>query len=629
MPHGKIISKLWPLIIVAVALLQYANTWRHDYAWDDKLVITGNEYTRKGTAGLLEIFTKRVSVPYKNEYRPVPQSLFAIEYDVFKANPHVAHFFNTLWYALTCLIVYVFVGFCFPHFHKVFPFLVALLFAVHPLHVEVVANIKSRDEILSLLFGLASVMLLVLALERMSWRFLVAGLFAFVLAFLSKSNAVTLLPIVILVAWFRSHEVRPSRKLLITSMVIAACSVSLVILIRYLQNTTASDSSMQLNSTVLNNIFLWTTRPETITPTSLVIILRYIRLFLVPHPLIHLYGYNQIPLSTWGNVGPWVVVLGILTFAWIVIKRRQRKSLLVFGVLFSTITYSPYSNLFFYAPDTMADRYMFIPSVGLAILFVAALFRFAGLNFQLPDFRQIRLKVAFAVFALFLGALSVRTYIGNRDWHDDFTLIFNRIQYMENNAAAQAVYASMLQREGAELTAPELKQQKRVAAMKAYTRAIEIYPDFYWAWISIGKLFAEQKIYDKAELAFLRAQQIEPLGSEVYICLGTLHLAQQDPNVATLYLERAVLLNSEDEEAYVMLGKTYLQTNEIENLGSMVTTARKWFPDNVDLEALQATYYFRKQEYRQAVELARSVRSKDPGNILALVILSSPVAQQY
>ena len=629
MRYGKLVPGLWPLLIFAVAFLQYANTLPHEYAWDDKLVITGNDYTKKGTAGLVEIFTKRVSVPYKNEYRPVPQALFAIEYDLFEANPHAAHFFNAFWYAVTCLLLYFFVGFSFPYFHKVFPFLVGLLFVVHPLHVEVVANIKSRDEILTLLFGLSAVMLLVVALEKMSWKYLIAGLFAFLLAFLSKTNAVTLLPIIILVAWFRSKDPRPSRKLVITTVGIAICSASLIALIRYWHNTVADESNVQLNSTVLNNIFLWTTRPHTITPTALVIIFRYIRLFLYPHPLIHLYGYDQIPLSTWGDVGPWLIVMGLIAFGWFMITNWRRKSLLIFGVLFFAITYSPYSNLFFYAPDTMADRYMFIPSVGLAILFVGVLFWLAGLDFHHPDFNPIKAKAAIAIFGLLLGALFVRTYIGNRDWHDDFTLIFNRIQYMENNAAAQVIYGSMLQRESTELTVPELNQRKLVAAMRAFTRAVEIYPDFYWAWISIGKLFAEQKLYDKAELAFLRAQQIEPMGPDVYLYLGTLRLAQHDPNIATLYLENAVLLNPEDEEAYVMLGKTYLQTNEIENLGSMVSTARKWFPQNIELEALQATYYFRKQDYQQAVRLARSVRSRDPGNILALAILSSPVAQKY
>lgn len=629
MSYHKVIPKLLPAVIFALAFLQYANTLAHDYAWDDKLVITNNEYTKKGTAGLVEIFSKRVSVPYKNEYRPIPQALFAVEYELFEANPHAGHFFNVLWYALTCLLVYFFVRFSFPTVHKLFAFLVALLFVVHPLHVEVVANIKSRDEILTLFFGLAAVRLLVMAYERMSWKFLSAGLLVFVLAFLSKNNAVTLLPIVILVAWYRSKETRISRKLVITTMAIAFCSAGLIGLIRYLHNTASDENQMQLNSTVLNNIFLWSAHPHTITPTALVIICRYLRLFLYPQPLIHLYGYDQVPLNRWVDLSTWAVVLGLLCLGWVTITTWRRKSLLVFGVLFFVITYSVYSNLFFYAPDTMADRYLFIPSIGLAILLVGGLFWLAGLDLRSPMVNTMKAKVVVVLFTLFLGGLFVRTYSGNRDWHDDYSLIFRRIKYMENNAAAQAIYGSMLERQSAEQRVPELKQQKRVAAMRAYTRAVEIYPDFYWAWISIGKLFAEQQIYDKAELAFLRAQQIEPLGADVYLCLGTLRLAEHDPKIATMYLEKAVLLNTSDEEAYVLLGKTYLQANEIDNLGSMVATAREWFPNNLELQALQATYYFRKEDYRQAVELARTVMAKDPRNILALSILSSPVAQKF
>jgi cytochrome c-type biogenesis protein CcmH/NrfG len=61
----------------------------------------------------------------------------------------------------------------------------------------------------------------------------------------------------------------------------------------------------------------------------------------------------------------------------------------------------------------------------------------------------------------------------------------------------------------------------------------------------------------------------------------------------------------------------------------MAATAHKWFPDNVDIEALLATYYFRTRDDRQAFELARTVIAKDPHNILALTILSSPRAQEF
>src|SRR5215472_3774198 len=81
----------FPLIVFLSACLQYINTVSYDYAWDDKLAITANAYTKKGVRGLPEIFTKRVSVPYKSEYRPVPQALHAVEYEAFGSNPHTGH----------------------------------------------------------------------------------------------------------------------------------------------------------------------------------------------------------------------------------------------------------------------------------------------------------------------------------------------------------------------------------------------------------------------------------------------------------------------------------------------------------------------------------------------------------
>jgi len=617
-----------PLVLFAVAVLLYAQTSAYDYAWDDKLVITANDYTKQGIRGLWDVFTKRVSIPYKSEYRPVPQALHAIEYDLFGGSPRAGHSFNVLWYGLACIAVYGFVRFSFVRVHEAFAFLVALLFAVHPLHVEVVANIKGRDEILSLAFGLASVVLLVKAIERPRWLSWIGGVACFVLACLSKSNAVTLLAVVPLVAWFRSEETRVSRRILISIAVLGACSLGLVALIRHLQSTVSPETALHLESTVLNNVFLWTSRPRTIVPTALVIVGRYLRLFALPHPLIHLYGYDQVPLSTWRDLLTWLVVVGLLAALVAILRTWKAKPPPGFGVLFFAITYSPYSNLLFYAPDTMADRYMFVPSIGLAIIVVYGLWRLAAADLRQPSIGGARIRACAAFFVLLLVGYSLRTLLASRDWRDDTTLIYNRIRYLENNAAAQAVYGHTLAQEGYRASDPETRRARKVAAMRAFTRAIEIYPDFQAAWIAAGRLFAEQGVYDKAELAFFKAQRLEPLSPETYLCLGTLYLSRRDPGLAIPYLEKSVLLDPKGEEAYVMLGKAYLQADHIDNLGAMTTTATAWFPGNVELRAQLATYHFRRGDYRRAFELAREVLAREPQNILARTIVSSPLTQQ-
>jgi protein O-mannosyl-transferase len=625
--RGPVISFLFPLILFVTATLAYINTVTYDYAWDDKLVITANTYTTKGLRGLPDIFTKRVSVAYKSEYRPVPQALYAIEYDLFRASPHAAHTFNVAWYALNCLMVYVFLRFTFLGLDKVFVFLTALLFVVHPLHVEVVANIKSRDEILALFFGLSSVILLVKALEQRRWKPLVLGIVCFAAAFLSKTNAVTLLPMVLVVAWYRSSEWKLSRGAWVSIGAVGLCTLGLVLLARHLQTTVSNDSGVQLNSTVLNNIFLWTTHPKTIVPTALVIIGRYAALFLYPHPLIHLYGYNQIPLSSWKDAVTWLVIGALAALVIYVKKTWHTKSPIIFGVVFFAFSYSVYSNLFFYAPDTMADRYMFGPSVGLAVIVTFCVFKLASIRPDAPELKSARARVVMALFVAVIAAYFATTVIGNRDWRNDSTLIHNRIRYMQSNAAALAIYGSTLTQESYELKSPAMQQRQQAAAMNALLQAIRIYPDFQAAWIAIGKLFAEHGIYDKAELSFIKAQRLEPLSPDSYFCLGTLYLAQQDRELAIPYLEKAVLLDPKMEEAYVMLGKAYLQAGNISNLGALTMTARAWFPDDVDLKALQASYYFRMNDYARAFELANAVLSKDPRNLLAMTVLASPAVQ--
>ncbi len=620
--------RVFPILVFVVACFQYVNTLPYDYAWDDKLVITANQYTKKGVAGIPDMFTKRVSVPFKSEYRPVPQALYAIEYQVFRHSPMAGHAFNALWYALTCVMVFVFVRFVFPRLDESFALLVALLFAVHPLHVEVVANIKSRDEILALLFGLLSIVLLVKALEGLRWSMLVPGIASFLLACLSKTNAITLLPLVPFVAWYRCDEPGISRKLWMSVGAVAALSAGLVAVVRSLQSAVSADSALQLSSTVLNNIFLWSARPKTIVPTALVIVARYLRLFVVPHPLIHLYGYDQVPLSTWRDPITWLVVAGLAAVALGVWRTWTRKLTLTFGVIWAAVTYSVYSNLLFFAPDTMADRYLFMPSVGLAIVAVQLMLMAAGLDARAIVIRGARAKTVVAAFSIVLAAYFARTSTVNGDWRNDSTLINHRIKYMSNNAAAQVIYGQMLIRDSLQMSA-SAKRERRTSAMNAFREAIRIYPDFQAAWIATGRLFAEQGIFDKAELTFLKAQRMEPLNPDSYFWLGTLYLAEQDHDLAIPYLEKAVLLDPKMEDAYVMLGRAYLRSNNVDNLGAMATTARKWFPENTDVAALLATYYFRKKDYPRAFELARSVAAKDPTNVLALTILASPAAQDF
>jgi tetratricopeptide (TPR) repeat protein len=613
-------SFLYPCLIVLIACLQYANTLGHDYAWDDKLVITGNTYTTKGIQGIPEIFTERVAVPNKNVYRPVTQSLFAFEYGFFRHNPMFGHFFNMLWYALTCLLVFRFIQFVFPNLHSLFVFLTTLIFTVHPLHVEVVANIKSRDEILALCFGLWAIINWVKGLETGSWKNLALGIVLFLAALLSKDNAITLLPVALLVWWFRGMA---GQKALVLTFLIPAVGAAMLYWATMSTGNSAVKEVTQTYSNSLSNIFLWTPEFNKIFTTSLVNIGRYLQLFLYPHPLVHMYGYKQIDMKGWGDPATWLIVALLGFTAWFLWKNRHSKRPAVFGMLFFITTYSIYSNFVVLAPDTMADRYLFIPSLGLSLIFLEICWALGGLSWSQPEFKGARSNLATAIPVILSLAFFVRSWVGNQDWKNDTTLTKNRIQYMENNAAAQATLGLLLSKESAGAMMDDQRRTLREQARQAFLKATEIYPRFASAWILLGKMYVEEKNFPQAESAFKKAQEFEPTNAECNYCLGSLYYNLSQSGTGIPFLEKAIQLDPDMETAYTVLGYVYMQNNKTDSLESLLNNAQKRFPKNGEFDAILAAYLWRQGKADEAFRLANSAIQKSPKNALATSILAA------
>src|SRR6185503_13970459 len=98
----------------------------------------------------------------------------------------------------------------------------------------------------------------------------------------------------------------------------------------------------------------------------------YLRLFFFPHPLTHDYYYNQVPITHWGDPSSWVPAVITLALAVLAVTGARHKIPFAFGLLLFAITFSIVSNLFFSIGTTMAERFLYIPSLGLAISSVYA-----------------------------------------------------------------------------------------------------------------------------------------------------------------------------------------------------------------------------------------------------------------
>jgi Tfp pilus assembly protein PilF len=145
------------LVLGLFAFALYANTIPNSYAMDDELVTRNHPLTSQGIKAIPEIFT---SYYYDNnignyyEYRPIVLTSFAIEHSLFGDNAHVSHAINALLYSVLCMVLFFVIRSFKPDINFLYPALATIIFAVHPIHTEVVASIKNRDEIFSFVFGI-------------------------------------------------------------------------------------------------------------------------------------------------------------------------------------------------------------------------------------------------------------------------------------------------------------------------------------------------------------------------------------------------------------------------------------------------------------------------------------------
>lgn len=205
------LAKFYPLIVFVLALVLYSNTIPNEYNLDDVLVTNKHRNTAKGLSAWKEIlneFYYEDDMGYQYGYRPVTHLSFALEHQLFGESPHISHSVNVLLYALLCLFIFYLIQSLDPVRGPTLAFLVAVIFAVHPIHTEVVASIKNRDELLSLLFAVLSLWSVLqlkkhIAFFKSALWFLVTFT-CFVLSFYAKKSGIALVFILPFLAIFNT-----------------------------------------------------------------------------------------------------------------------------------------------------------------------------------------------------------------------------------------------------------------------------------------------------------------------------------------------------------------------------------------------------------------------------------------
>lgn len=472
--------------LIAISLLLYANTFTHQYALDDAIVVTQNQYVKKGIEGIVEIlrtdtfqgfFGEQKDLVAGGRYRPLSLITFAVEYHFGGLNPAVSHIINVLLYTFVVLLLWHLLRQISPpnvEQWEIIAWFSALFFAIHPVHTEVVANIKGRDEILAFLFSLLAWNSAISWTSGKQIKYLFLSTIYLFLGCLSKENVLPFVFIIPFSLWF--FKKATLKKTIISALPLFVAALGFVI-IRHL---VLGHTSLAEGTELMNNPFLNATTWQRYG-TIIFSFLWYIKLLIFPHPLTFDYYPYHVPLVNIDNpivIAAMIVIAGLLILSITGLKKRQIAS---FWILFFFASYLLVSNLLFTVGTFMNERFMFIPSVSICF----------GLAWIIAHFMKGKqLKMSLFFTAAIIVTASLKTVTRNKVWYNDNILFTTDVHTSKNSAKSNMVVGGQLF-EQAQKTKDTTRQLRLLADADRYlTLSLKVHPTYNDARLLKGNVLS-------------------------------------------------------------------------------------------------------------------------------------------
>lgn len=600
--YSKLTEGYIPYLLTFVfAVLLYANTFNHSFALDDDIVICKNEYVLQGMAGMPDIFSKDLFDSFYKQmnttaqlaggrYRPLSVATFALEQEfigtrnspVYEANCWdendngqqdvsedrnkdgvyndkdcrqkgfgLRHIDNTILYGIACCILFLFLSSVVFSNKKLLALIITLLFTAHPIHTEVVANVKSRDEIMCFLFMMLSLWLSHQFARTKHMKYALFGTLAFFAGVLSKEYAATLLFIIPLSLYLFEEQ------FVLKKYIPLFGGIALTFLMYYaIRSGIGGEGASSLqDKELLNNPFLLASEGEK-WGTKLFIFLQYLWLQLFPYKLVSDYGYNSIPYKPMSDWRVWLSILlliGSILGGWVALRR---KSWMAFALAFYMANILLVTNLIFNVGATMGERLAFHSSLGFCMILGWILYEVAG--------RFGNKEYAFYLLMPIVFLYSIKTIARNKAWESDITLALTDVVLQPNsvslngNAASRTIDLS-------EWVVNKPKEKEFVQQSVQYgLKALKLHPGFVNGYLNLGLAYAKLEEYDKAKEAWNQAFKLYPshpskqlyynLLADAYYRKGFSYGGTKEWATGADYIEKAVEINPNNARWWYDLG---------------------------------------------------------------------------
>lgn len=500
--------------MAALAMLVYAPSHNFDFVYDDDAVVKENRFVKQGLDGLDEIWTTSYFEGYSENikaraYRPVPLTTLAIEYELFGLDSKANHISNILMYGLTGFLLFLFLATLLRNYHPALPVIVSLLFVLHPIHIEVVANIKSRDTMLGFLGFLGGALLLLKYHDKKKLWLMGLAVLTYGIGLFSKESALTNLAVFPLLFWF-FRKTSVAKSLAYTLPFIAAGLIYLAI-----RSAILGGINEGVTLTPLDNSLLAAETFDQRIASNILVLGVYLFKTVFPHPLLSDYSYLTIPLVGWNDWRVYAALLANLGLLFIGLKGLPGRKLYSFGALQYFITVSIFTSIIVTNVSAYNDRFLYEPVLGICILLgwlISRLIKeqekdkYSAVKFFKNNFAAVAITVILAAIAL----VKVESHLPV--WKDRFALFEHDVKLAPDNARMRKNHGGSFARKAVEFQKTDIVKAREYArqAIEELKKALAIYEDIPTGHIHLGNMYIIMGDYDNAEKSLLKALEYAP-----------------------------------------------------------------------------------------------------------------------
>ncbi|MBI5049030.1 MAG: tetratricopeptide repeat protein [Deltaproteobacteria bacterium] len=430
---GERIVKEWykkpavlSLFVIFSSFAVYINSLSGDFIWDDIEQIVENPVI-KDIRNIPSFFTsdlwRLVSNPTISSYyyRPFFLLSLTVDYNLWGLNSIGYHITNLILHAIASFVVYL-VGRRLLSNH-IPAFIGSMLFAVHPIHVESVAWISGRTDPMAAVFFMLSFYLYMLFKDGKGIAMLILSIMSYLFSLFSKEMAI-MLPIVLLAYEALFKPQWKSKYNIIKSLQVIGHYILVSVLYLYIRTVALGDT---IGTSFSSSGMSFSSSPPLRLYTSLGITLDYLRIMILPINLKVLY---DVPLKE--SIFDWQVIFSLcmlISIFVITILTYSKDRKIFFTSIWFFITALPISNIVPLRPTMMAERYMYIPSVGICLLVGCILYSVYQRNIQWSFYLKALLLAVITVFSFI-------TFQRNGWWENDVVCFTKMVEDAPKNAYA-------------------------------------------------------------------------------------------------------------------------------------------------------------------------------------------------